>query len=145
LRQLFMRLIRPSRSPSFGFDRTVSTSASVGSVTQNVMGDDSEIGRKYSRLLRRYIPEPLAVPLLYFSVEYDGRPFRRLSPEFEIVRIPGRHFDCVTTHLNLLADHLGGRLRTLPPSPIDTNSVRAPISPTGAIQVSNSETCRQLT
>jgi len=120
LQQPFTRLIRPPPSPSFGFDRAVSTSAS--SVRQKVMGDDSEIGRKYSRLLRRYIPEPLAVPLLFFSVEYDGRPFRRLSPEFEIVRIPGRHFDCVTTHLDLLADHLARRLRTLPVSPIDPNS-----------------------
>ena len=42
----------------------------------------------------------------YFSSQFDGRPWRWISPDFKIIRVPGRHYDWVTVHARALAHYL---------------------------------------
>jgi hypothetical protein len=38
-----------------------------------------------------YRPSPLAVPVLYFSLAFDGRAWRRISPQTDLFDLPDRH------------------------------------------------------
>ena len=53
-----------------------------------------------------FLPKPLAVPVVCFSSEFDGRPWRRISPDLRIIRVPGSHYDWVTVHAKALAHYL---------------------------------------
>ncbi len=66
--------------------------------------------KKYFRTIASYVPTPLDVPMVYYSVEHSARYVKRLTSQVEVVRIPGDHFTCVTTHLHVLAGDLAGRL-----------------------------------
>ena len=62
--------------------------------------------QKYEVAMSTYLPKPLAVPVVYFSSQFDGRPWRWISPDFKIIRVPGRHYDWVTVHAAALAHYL---------------------------------------
>jgi thioesterase domain-containing protein len=72
--------------------------------------DPADRARRYFRALASYVPQPLNVPILYFSAEHSSDHVRRITPHCETVTIPGDHFACVTTHMYDLADRLRERL-----------------------------------
>jgi acyl-CoA synthetase (AMP-forming)/AMP-acid ligase II len=58
---------------------------------------------KYARVMSRYIPKPLAVRVIYFSVDFGGSAWRRVSPDLEIIKSAGIHYDLdfedIATHI----------------------------------------------
>ena len=60
----------------------------------------------YQSRLAAYSPSPVPVRLLVLASEYDGRDWIRLSEDADLVELPGRHFDLVTTRINELARSL---------------------------------------
>jgi thioesterase domain-containing protein/acyl carrier protein len=63
---------------------------------------------KWAALLPNYSPKPLAVQAIYFSADYDGKDWQRLSPDLEIIKTPGAHTDL---DLVYIAEHLRPRLQ----------------------------------
>ena len=64
----------------------------------------------YESRLTAYSPAPLPVRLLVLASEYDGRDWVRLSGDADLLELPGRHFDLVTTRINDLARSLSSWL-----------------------------------
>jgi oxalate---CoA ligase len=62
----------------------------------------------YEGAMSSYVPKPLSVPVIYFSVDYPGEPWRRISPDLQIIKSPGNHFDL---DLADIAKHLKMRLQ----------------------------------
>jgi acyl-CoA synthetase (AMP-forming)/AMP-acid ligase II/thioesterase domain-containing protein len=62
---------------------------------------------QYSAAMSNYAPVPLAVRVIFVKVEFDGRPWRRISPDMEIVESPGTHED---PDYASVAEHLRVRL-----------------------------------
>jgi hypothetical protein len=58
----------------------------------------------------RYLPLPLAVPAIFYAAAHEGRAWRRMSPDIEIVEVPGGHIGCLTVHASVLISHLQQRL-----------------------------------
>jgi thioesterase domain-containing protein len=67
-----------------------------------------ERNSKYSNVVFNYVPRPLAVPVVYFSVEYGLGAWKRISADVEVVKLPGAHGDI---DLVFFADDLRRRLR----------------------------------
>jgi oxalate---CoA ligase len=53
--------------------------------------EDLKLRRAYSRAMSVYHPSPLAVPILYIALRFSGGGWRRMSPEIELIDVPGRH------------------------------------------------------
>ena len=57
----------------------------------------------YEVAMSNYVPKPLAVPVVYISVDYRGEAWRRMSSTLEIHKSPGSHFrldyDDIARHL----------------------------------------------
>jgi acyl-CoA synthetase (AMP-forming)/AMP-acid ligase II/acyl carrier protein len=66
--------------------------------------------RKYASAMARYFPAPLAVPIVYFSSEHDGRLWERISPDVEVIEEPGGHYEWLTIRARHLTRHLRSRL-----------------------------------
>ena len=64
----------------------------------------------YESRLAAYSPTPLPVRLLVLASEYDGRDWVRLSGDADLLELPGRHFDLVTSRINDLARSLSSWL-----------------------------------
>jgi oxalate---CoA ligase len=62
----------------------------------------------YEVAMSNYAPKPLAVPVIYFSVDYPGEAWRRISSNLEIIKSPGSHFDL---DLADIAKHVRMRLQ----------------------------------
>jgi oxalate---CoA ligase len=60
-----------------------------------------------------YVPVPLAVPLLVFSNGDEGRPWRRVSADVELIDLPGRRDDSVASHAAAVASYLRARLQSI--------------------------------
>jgi thioesterase domain-containing protein len=60
----------------------------------------------YSIAMAQYLPAPLDAPVVFYSAGHDGRAWKRLSPQLEVIRVSGGHLGCVTTGAELLVDHL---------------------------------------
>ena len=58
-----------------------------------------------------YFPAPLAVPIVYFSSENNGQPWARISPDLELIDVPGGHYDWVTIRAQRLARRLLPRIQ----------------------------------
>jgi acyl-CoA synthetase (AMP-forming)/AMP-acid ligase II len=66
----------------------------------------AERDKKYEVALSNYAPKSLAVRVIYFSVVYGGGGvWRRISPDLEIIKLPGDHynFDVADVAQNLRA------------------------------------------
>lgn len=63
--------------------------------------------------MARYLPAPIGVPVVFYSASHDGRAWRRLSRDLEVIEIPGGHDYCLTTGAELLVQHLRQRIDTL--------------------------------
>jgi hypothetical protein len=77
---------------------------------------DKHLARAYNRLLRHYFPKKTETPLVYFSAEYSGGRTQSLGSNVELVHLPGGHWGCITTHVDVLAGHLRVRLDKLSPA-----------------------------
>jgi len=64
----------------------------------------------YSIAMARYSPAPLSVPVVFFAADHDGRAWRRLTSEVEVIDLPGGHLGCVTTNAAPLVEHLRQRI-----------------------------------
>jgi thioesterase domain-containing protein len=60
----------------------------------------------YSIAMAQYLPAPLEVPVSFYAADHDGRAWRRLTSQLEVIQVPGGHRDCLTTGAELLVDHL---------------------------------------
>ncbi|MGY4478412.1 AMP-binding protein [Bradyrhizobium sp. USDA 3364] len=67
----------------------------------------------YSIAMARYLPAPLDVPVAFYAAEHDGRAWRHLSSQLEVIEVPGGHPGCLTIGADLLVDHLRQRLERL--------------------------------
>jgi len=60
-----------------------------------------------------YVPVPLAVPLLVFSSGDEGRAWRRVSADVELIDLPGSRDDWVTSHAAAVTSYLRARLQSI--------------------------------
>ena len=67
----------------------------AGGITEPSPSDLAVANRdaNYEIAMSNYVPKQLAVPVIYFSVDYPGEPWQRISPNLEIIKSPGNHFD----------------------------------------------------
>ena len=63
---------------------------------------------RYAVAMSNYLPKPLAVRVMYISVDYGIGAWRRISPDIEVVEASGTH---EFPHFAVVADHLKARLR----------------------------------
>jgi len=61
--------------------------------------------RAYSLPGSHYLPQPLPVRVIYFSAEYNGQPWRRISSDLEIIELSGDHY-AIVSDCTELANHL---------------------------------------
>lgn len=66
-------------------------------------------GKIYNRLFRRYIPDKIGLPVVYYSATYR-RGAIRLGPNTTVVSVPGGHWGCVTTQADILVSDWRARL-----------------------------------
>ncbi len=83
-------LARP-RSVNSGNEAASSRKQVLRKHFERIESQRIEFLRAYGRAMAAYRPEPLAVPVLYFSIKFDGRAWRRISPKTEHFDLPGSH------------------------------------------------------
>ncbi|MFC4174029.1 thioesterase domain-containing protein [Microvirga sp. GCM10011540] len=67
----------------------------------------------FTLAMARYLPAPLDVPVIFYSAGHDGRAWRRLSSELEVIQLPGGHDYCLNVGAELLVNHLRQRIDCL--------------------------------
>jgi len=74
----------------------------------------------YQRLMANYIPSRTQARIVCLTaagssraVEFDWRPWRRLSPDVVARVIPGNHISCLTTHVQALAESMTEALNSV--------------------------------
>jgi thioesterase domain-containing protein len=67
----------------------------------------------YSSAMAQYVPAPLEVPVIFYAADHEGRAWRRLSSQLEVIQVPGGHRDCLTLGAELLVDHMQKRINVL--------------------------------
>jgi len=65
---------------------------------------------RYAAAMSNYIPKPLAVRMIYISVDHGIGGWRRLSPDLEVIKSPGSHY---YLDVRKIADILTSRLLPL--------------------------------
>jgi len=60
-----------------------------------------------------HVPAPLAVPLLVFSSADEGRAWRRVSADVELIDLPGSRDDWVASHATAVTSYLRARLQSI--------------------------------
>jgi acyl-CoA synthetase (AMP-forming)/AMP-acid ligase II/thioesterase domain-containing protein len=65
----------------------------------------------YLRAMRRFFPDPIAVPIVFYSAEYSSKPLRHISRQTKSIEVPGGHLGCISTHLEVLASHLSSEMQ----------------------------------
>jgi acyl-CoA synthetase (AMP-forming)/AMP-acid ligase II/thioesterase domain-containing protein len=64
----------------------------------------------YTIAMAQYLPAPFDVPVIFFSAGHDGRAWRRLSSQLEVVEMPVGHDYCLSTGAGVLVQHLRQRI-----------------------------------
>jgi hypothetical protein len=105
------RLSRKYRRVGAPVDALVSSG--VAQLREKLDDQDKHLARTYNRLFRRYFPEKTESPIVYFAAEYTGGRLQGLGPNVDLVPLPGGHWGCITTHVDVLAGHLRRRLEAL--------------------------------
>jgi hypothetical protein len=59
------------------------------------------------------VPAPLAVPLLVFSSGDEGRAWRRVSADVELIDLPRSRDDSVASHAAAVTSYLRARLQSI--------------------------------
>ncbi|WP_176540564.1 AMP-binding protein [Bradyrhizobium septentrionale] len=67
----------------------------------------------YSIAMAQYCPAPLEVPVAFYAAEHDGRAWRHLTSQLEVIQVPGGHDGCLTIGAEILVDHLRQRIELL--------------------------------
>ncbi len=67
----------------------------------------------YSIAMAQYLPAPLEVPVAFYAAEHDGRAWRHLSSQLEVIQVPWGHDGCLTIGAEPLVDHLRQRIDVL--------------------------------
>jgi acyl-CoA synthetase (AMP-forming)/AMP-acid ligase II/thioesterase domain-containing protein len=63
----------------------------------------------HSIAMAQYCPAPLEVPVAFYAADHDGRAWRHLSSQLELIQVPGGHLGCLMIGAELLVDHLRRR------------------------------------
>lgn len=63
-------------------------------------------------VMASYAPSPLQVPLLIFATAQEAQAWRRVSPDIEVVSLPGSRSDWVTSQCAELVRRLRARLQS---------------------------------
>lgn len=64
----------------------------------------------YTIAMAQYRPAPVDVPAIFFSAGHDGRAWRRLSSQLEVVEMPVGHDHCLSAGAEVLVKHLRQRI-----------------------------------
>jgi acyl carrier protein len=74
--------------------RTAPSSLETGPARPSVRetSENPELMEAYSRAMSVYHPSRLAVPILYIALSQSGFAWQRMSPEIELIDVPGHHF-----------------------------------------------------
>jgi oxalate---CoA ligase len=92
----------------------VETALALAALASKPDAEVSPLGRftdartaEYAAAMSNYIPRPLAVRVIYISVDYGIGGWRRISPDLEFIKLPGSHY-----HIDVaqVAVELGRRL-----------------------------------
>jgi oxalate---CoA ligase len=54
---------------------------------------------KYAAAMANYVPKPLAVRVIDFSVDFSGEPLRRISSDVDIIKSHGNHYSLDFEHI----------------------------------------------
>ncbi|WFU22165.1 AMP-binding protein [Bradyrhizobium sp. CB1717] len=91
----------------------------------------------YSLAMAQYLPAPLEVPVTFYAADHDGRAWRALSSQLEVIQVPGGHGGCLTIGPERLVAHLRQTMDAvadgvsstieLYTSPISTGSIGDPM------------------
>jgi acyl-CoA synthetase (AMP-forming)/AMP-acid ligase II len=101
-----------------GHRRAGSGAASNTTEPADVLARD----RKYSIALTTYFPAPLAVRVLVFASNFDGRAWRKMSPDFELINLFGdSNSSWTTTHVAAFANRVRDRLRGIGDPKLEAN------------------------
>jgi thioesterase domain-containing protein/acyl carrier protein len=99
----------------FGRAADLDVKSQAAKLPEELTRRERQLDRIYNRLYRHYFPKKIEVPVIYFSAEYGGRLLHNLSPKVELITVPGGHWGCITTHVEVLAGHLRRRLEESSP------------------------------
>ena len=91
LRHAVAKLVRP------GHREAKFVRPDLARLPANMRRREQDMARIYNRLFRKYVPPKTELPIVYFAAENDGKDARYLSPNVEVVDIPGGHWGCITT------------------------------------------------
>jgi hypothetical protein len=47
---------------------------------------------RYAAAMSNYVPKPLAVKLVYISIDYGIGAWRQVSPDAKVIKAPGAHY-----------------------------------------------------
>ncbi|MDA9399046.1 acyl-CoA synthetase [Bradyrhizobium sp. CCBAU 45389] len=64
----------------------------------------------YSLAMAQYLPAALEAPVTFYAADHDGRAWRALSSQLEVIQVPGGHGGCLTIGPERLVDHLRQRI-----------------------------------
>lgn len=64
----------------------------------------------YSLAMAQYLPAPLDVPVTFYAADHDGRAWRTLSSQLEVIQVLGGHGECLTIGAERLVAHLRQRM-----------------------------------
>lgn len=81
--------LRMARAAGFKETASLETGPAKPSVMET--WEDPELMGAYSRAMLVYHPSRLAVPILYIALSFGGGGWRRMSPEIELIDVPGPH------------------------------------------------------
>jgi acyl carrier protein len=90
------------------------TTRGVAQLLRSLLGRMSgEPQRRGADGTESYVPAPLAVPLLVFSSGDEGRAWRRVSADVELIDLPGSRDDWVASHAAAVTSYLRARLQSI--------------------------------
>ncbi|MFL5159674.1 MAG: AMP-binding protein, partial [Microvirga sp.] len=64
----------------------------------------------YTTAMAQYRPAPFDVPVIFFSAGHDGRAWRRLSSQLEVIEMSVGHDHCLSIGAEVLVKHLRQRI-----------------------------------
>ncbi|MHC2318386.1 acyl-CoA synthetase (AMP-forming)/AMP-acid ligase II/thioesterase domain-containing protein/acyl carrier protein [Bradyrhizobium diazoefficiens] len=64
----------------------------------------------YSLAMAQHLPVPLDVPVTFYAADHEGRAWRALSSQLEVIQVPGGHGECLTIGAERLVAHLRQRM-----------------------------------
>ena len=103
-----------------GFKETASLATGPAKPSVVDISADPELIEAYNRAMSVYYPSRLAVPIHYIAVSYSGGGWRRISPEIELIDVPGYHLSLRGDAVVAIMDRVRARLDALDASSAQT-------------------------